>query len=136
MKTKKTLGTRIVGIVPVIIFMILVFGIISITYSIITAEKAPQEELETVTEDIKLLEFDPESTFLRNAIISTEDRTFVWSNSKVEFIKTDSEKNFITYQLNQYDHMLEKKIHLNADGIKKYSKSYADAYSATLDIKN
>lgn len=95
------------------------------------------EDMKERREELRTIEFS-ESTAVMGGyeyIITTQNRTIVWAESSTQFKKTDEPKDFITYEEDDDGDMYNGIIHLSDRGLKKYSRTYAKNYGATLTIK-
>ena len=98
----------------------------------------PEKEMTHKEEPITDIEFSTKNVTLKkykSYTITTDKQTIVWTTDSMKIVESDDETNKITYANDKNGRTYNAKIQLNADGIKKYSKKYADAFHRTLIIE-
>lgn len=117
----------------------LLIGSITMVCLMFGCQLERKPEPKNMREEMSSLEFTYEDNLLggdQTVSITTKDRTFVWGLWKITFVKTEDPTNTVTYEQDYEGEIRNVKIHLNADGIKKYSKTYSETYKQTLEFVN
>lgn len=82
------------------------------------------------------LEFSQEPSLFsdgHNILITTKDRTIIWRDDETTFVMSKDDTNTLSYQKTQNGTIYNQTIHLSPDGLKKYSKTYAETFGESLE---
>lgn len=106
---------------------------------VLTACVKPDVDFTAIEEPIEDMEFTMEKPFLLNerssVTITTDKHTLVW-NGILSFVESNDDINKVTYETDDKGKRYNLEIHLNATGIKEYSKKYADTFGRSIEITN
>ena len=82
------------------------------------------------------LEFSQEPSLFSDGhsiLITTKERTIIWRDDETTFVMSKDDTNTLSYQKTQNGTIYNQTIHLSPDGLKKYSKAYAEAFGESLE---
>ena len=98
-----------------------------------------QEERTSVEETLVDLTFDLNKNVLlpsdETYTVTTDKQTMVWDGMFVDLVESEDGTNKVTYETNGDGRIDKQTIHLNPDGLKAYSKTYAEVFEATMTLE-
>lgn len=94
------------------------------------------ENLTDKKEEIVSIAFTDKNNWTgqKDYIVTIQSRTIVWSDSRIEVKRTDESTDFVKYKEDDEGAIYGGTIYLSDEGVKKYSKLYAETYGYTLPI--